>query len=171
MLGRGLTPEQVADLYDELGEPLLRWFSRQVRDRDEAADLWSETWARVVASRRRVKGDSRAEHAAFVYTTARNLLTDWGRRGIVRRRALDQLGMLPLRLPEAPALPDDDPAALAELARLPADQAAAVRMRVVDDLEYDEIARRLDSTEPAVRQKVSRGLKRLRGRLEERGDA
>ncbi len=49
-----------------------------MRDREEASDLWSETWARVFASRTRIRGASHGEHAAFVYTTARYLLFDCG---------------------------------------------------------------------------------------------
>src|SRR5690348_12543225 len=75
-LRRGLSAEEVAELFDELGAPLLSWFRREVKTRDEAADLWSETWARVVASRSRIRGSTRAEHSAFVYTIARNLLAD-----------------------------------------------------------------------------------------------
>ena len=153
-------------LFDELGAPLLSWFRREARTRDEAADLWSETWARVVASRSRIRGDTRAEHAAFVYTTARNLLADWRRRGVVEQRALAQLGIAPLRMDDD--VPEvGDPAALEHLERLPEDQREAVRLRVLEELEYDEIAARTGATEPAVRQRVSRGLKWLRGRLDE----
>ncbi len=165
-LRRGLSAEEVAALFDELGAPLLSWFRREARTRDEAADLWSETWARVVASRSRIRGDTRAEHSAFVYTIARNLLADWRRRGLVEQRALTQLGIAPLRMdddvPEA-----RDPAALEHLERLPEDQREAVRLRVLEELDYDEIAARTGATEPAVRQRVSRGLKWLRGRLDE----
>src|SRR6187455_2106526 len=57
-LRRGLSAEEVAELFDELGAPLLSWFRREVKTRDEAADLWSETWARVVASRTKIRGST-----------------------------------------------------------------------------------------------------------------
>jgi RNA polymerase sigma-70 factor (ECF subfamily) len=41
-------------------------------------------------------------------------------------------------------------------------QQTAVRMRVVDDLSYEEIATRTNSTNQASRLHVSRGLRRLR---------
>ena len=97
-LRRGLSAEEVAELFDELGAPLLSWFRREVKTRDEAADLWSETWARVVASRSKIRGSTRAEHAGFVYTIARNLLADWRRRGVIEQRALQRLGIEPLRM-------------------------------------------------------------------------
>jgi RNA polymerase sigma-70 factor (ECF subfamily) len=164
-LRRGLSAEEVASLFDELGAPLLSWFRREVKTRDEAADLWSETWARVVASRSRIRGSTRAEHAAFVYATARNLLADWRRRGVVEQRALAQLGIAPLRLDEELPELSGDPERL--LGDLPVEQREAVRLRVIEELDYDEIATRTGATEPAVRQRVSRGLKWLRGRLDE----
>jgi RNA polymerase sigma factor (sigma-70 family) len=163
-LRRGLSADQVAELFDELGAPLLAWFRREVKTRDEAADLWSETWARVVASRSRIRGSTRAEHAAFVYSTARNLLADWRRRGIVEQRALAQLGIAPLRM-EDEDLPDLN--ALRHLEALPPEQREAVRLRVLEELGYDEIATRTGASEPAVRQRVSRGLRWLRGRVDE----
>jgi RNA polymerase sigma-70 factor (ECF subfamily) len=163
-LRRGLSADQVAELFDELGAPLLSWFRREVKTRDEAADLWSETWARVVASRSRIRGNTRAEHTAFVYTTARNLLADWRRRGLIEQRALAQLGIQPLRLHEQDDVPDLD--ALKHLEKLPRDQREAVRLRVLEELDYDEIAVRTGASEPAVRQRVSRGLKWLRDRVE-----
>jgi RNA polymerase sigma-70 factor (ECF subfamily) len=164
-LRRGLSAEEVAELFDELGAPLLSWFRREVSTRDEAADLWSETWARVVASRSKIRGSTRGEHAAFVYTTARNLLADWRRRGLVEQRALAQLGIAPLRIEnDLPAL--DAPVVLAHLEQLPEDQREAVRLRVIEELDYDEIAARTGATEASVRQRVSRGLKWLRGRMD-----
>ena len=148
-LRRGLSAEEVAELFDDLGAPLLSWFRREVKTRDEAQDLWSETWARVVASRTKIRGSTRAEHAGFVYTIARNLLADWRRRGVIEQRALAQLGIEPLRMEDE--LGDlDDPRALKHLDSLPQDQREAVQLRVLEELDYDEIATRTGSTEPAV---------------------
>lgn len=49
-----------------------------------------------------------------------------------------------------------------KLAHLPQVQQEAIRLRVFDELSYAEIAQRLNRREPAIRQLVSRGLKRLR---------
>ena len=38
-------------------------------------------------------------------------------------------------------------------------------MRVVDDLPYEEVARRLGVSEPTARARVSRGLRALQGAL------
>jgi len=48
---------------------------------------------------------------------------------------------------------------------LPADQLQALRARVIDEREYDEIARDLDCSEAVVRKRVSRALSTLRARV------
>ncbi len=51
------------------------------------------------------------------------------------------------------------------LAHLPEAQQQAIRLRVVDDLGYDEAAEQLATTPQAVRARVSRGLSTLRKHL------
>lgn len=48
-----------------------------------------------------------------------------------------------------------------ELGRLPDDQRAAVRLRVVDELSYAEVAAQMEITPEAARTRVSRGLRTL----------
>jgi RNA polymerase sigma-70 factor (ECF subfamily) len=48
---------------------------------------------------------------------------------------------------------------------LPGDQRRAVQARVLDELEYGEIARRTGTSEQVVRKRVSRGLATMRRRL------
>jgi RNA polymerase sigma-70 factor (ECF subfamily) len=54
------------------------------------------------------------------------------------------------------------------LESLPADQRDAIRLRVLDELPYDDIARRLDCTSSVVRMRVMRGLRTLNADLEGR---
>ena len=51
------------------------------------------------------------------------------------------------------------------LAQLPAVQRDAIRARVLDERSYTEIASEIDCSEAVVRQRVHRGLSRLRERL------
>jgi len=53
------------------------------------------------------------------------------------------------------------------LDELPGDQRHAVKARVMDERDYVEIADELDISPAGVRQRVSRGLALLRGRLRE----
>jgi RNA polymerase sigma-70 factor (ECF subfamily) len=58
----------------------------------------------------------------------------------------------------------DDRASVA-LAELPSDQRAAIAAHVIDDRGYPELAGELQTSEAAVRQRVSRGLATLRRRM------
>jgi RNA polymerase sigma-70 factor (ECF subfamily) len=55
------------------------------------------------------------------------------------------------------------------LALLPRELSEIVRARIVDEVEYWEIARAFDCSEQVVRKRVSRGLTRLRARFQEAG--
>jgi RNA polymerase sigma factor (sigma-70 family) len=52
------------------------------------------------------------------------------------------------------------------LGDLPADQRTALLARIVDERPYDEIASELRCSEAVIRQRVHRGLRRLRSGLE-----
>jgi RNA polymerase sigma-70 factor (ECF subfamily) len=54
------------------------------------------------------------------------------------------------------------------VALLPEDQRAALMQRVVAERSYEEIAEELSCSPSVVRQRVSRGLRKLRSELEER---
>jgi DNA-directed RNA polymerase specialized sigma24 family protein len=56
---------------------------------------------------------------------------------------------------------------LALVDELPDRQRTAVRARIVDEPDYADIAAELRCSEKVVRQQVSRGLSRLKGRLRE----
>ena len=53
-----------------------------------------------------------------------------------------------------------------ELAKLTSDQRDALELRVVQELPYHEVARRLGTTEATARARVSRGLRALGAALE-----
>jgi DNA-directed RNA polymerase specialized sigma24 family protein len=53
------------------------------------------------------------------------------------------------------------------LDQLPAAQRDAVRARVLEDVDYRDLAARMGCSEQLVRQHVSHGLRRLRTQLEE----
>ena len=61
-----------------------------------------------------------------------------------------------------------DRTALALVDELPGDQQDALRARVIDELDYADIAKDLRCSEAVVRKRVSRGLGTLRARMEEK---
>jgi RNA polymerase sigma-70 factor (ECF subfamily) len=130
-------------------------------------DLLQDVFARTLAGLDGFEG--RSTFLTWSASVALHLAVDWSRRDARRRR------LVPL---ESPAALDgveggDGPAAAAEerdevrrareaLGRLPDGQRTAVTLRVVESLEYDEVARRLGVEPGVARQWVCRGLKRLR---------
>lgn len=67
-------------MFERYYRELLNFLARKVGDRDLAADLAQESYARVYASQTREVHEPRA----LLYTTARHLVTDHHRRSAVR---------------------------------------------------------------------------------------
>jgi len=159
--------EAFGALYDRYEEPLLAFFRRATGQADLAADLTAEVFAAAIvsaASFRPELGTARA----WLFGIARHELAQSWRRGRVEAQARRRLRMEPIvlsdenleridRLGEAGVMDS-----LELLEALPADQRAAVRARVIDGLDYSEAADVLGCSEMVVRQRVSRGLRRLR---------
>ncbi|MGZ4132609.1 MAG: RNA polymerase sigma factor [Actinomycetota bacterium] len=169
-------PAAFVELYRRHAEDLLRYFARRTLDPETAAELTAETFAEAFASRGNYR-DTGANGVAWLYGIARHQLSRFFRAGRVARTARMRMG-----LPTREVSPDDFEriedlvdfaplrAALAEaLETLAEDQREALRLRVIDGLSYAEVAARLECAEPAARQRVSRGLRRMAMVLQERG--
>lgn len=161
-------PEAFGVFYDRYERPLLAFLLRATRRPDLAADLTAEVFAQALRSAPSYCDDL-GPAQGWLFGIARHELADaWRRRHVddVARRAL---AMEPLVLTDADLerVEQLDGVALALLDGLPADQRAAVRGRVLEERPYDELAAELACSESVVRQRVSRGLRRLRTRLEE----
>lgn len=166
-------PETFVDFYREEADFVLMFLTRRTFDAEVAVELTAETFAQAWRGWRRVRSDSREEMRAWLLTIARRQLAHFLRRGHAQRTAIRRLGI------SVPDVHEDDLAAIERAAGLEGarallddalegltrDQREAVRMRVVDDLPYDEVARRLGVSEPTARARVSRGLRALQGAL------
>jgi RNA polymerase sigma-70 factor (ECF subfamily) len=132
-------------------------------------DVASETWFRVAREIRRFTGGPE-EFASWLFTVARNQAIDAARYG--RRRPV--VPVPPEDLPDRAAA--GDPAqevldrlstreALALIRSLPPDQADAVALRVIGDLDPSAVARVMGKTPGAVRVATHRGLRTLAAKL------
>jgi DNA-directed RNA polymerase specialized sigma24 family protein len=130
---------------------------RRTRRREVAFDLTAETFAAVVLACGSFDPD-RGSAAGWLFGIASNKLHESLRRGRVEAGARARLGHEPI------VVGDDD---LDHVDELPSDQRAAVLARVVDERPYEEIARAMRCSEALVRQRVHRGLARMRSRVEE----
>ena len=153
---------------------VVTFLRRRVPAPEQAFDLAAETFAVVALT----PGEFRGEGAAtgWLYGIARNVLRSSLRRGRIEDAARRRLQVEPA------SLTDDDLAAVEERAAagaeplraaldaLPAAMREALLARVVEERPYPEIAAELECSEHVVRQRVHRGLARLRAGLEDRDD-
>jgi RNA polymerase sigma factor (sigma-70 family) len=171
----GLTtedPEAFGAFYDRFEVEVLGFFWRATRRSDLAADLTAEVFAAALSS----AGGFRPELGsarAWLFGIARHELADAWQRGRVEDRARRRLGLEPVVLTDEALERIDElgrrgpGGALRLLEDLPQDQRMAVEGRVLEERDYEELAQRLSCSQSVVRQRVSRGLRSLRKRLEQ----
>ena len=160
---------QFGALFDRHHRELIGFFMRRTADAQTAADLTGEVFAAAFVARRRFTPRGPGTGRAWLFGIARKQLANYARRQHVSERHRRKLAM-------ERTLVDDDTAErfahladlhglrvelAAALATLPAGQVDAIRLRVLDELPYQEVARRLGCSEGAARVRVTRGLTRL----------
>jgi len=162
-------PEAFAAFYRRHENAMLVFFLRRGANAEVAADLTAEVFAGALTSVRRFR-PGRQPALAWLYAIANHKLSSSRRHGRVEDRARSRLGMEPIVLTddaleavEALADAERGTQVIADLlAQLPAGQCEALRMRIVDEREYVDIAGELLCSPAVVRQRVSRALKSLR---------
>jgi len=167
-------PDAFAELYAAHAKMVLRFLARKTLDPELALDLTAETFALALEHRHQFRGSTVAEEQSWLFTIARRLALGWWRRGSVERSGLERLRVeLPTfsdgQLEEVERiadLPELRRTLAAAVDRLPADQAHAVRERVMWERSYTEIAEETGVTEQVIRARVSRGLKTLARHLD-----
>ncbi len=171
-----LTADDIAALYDAHARAFVAYFARRVLDPEAAVDLTAETFAAAFVNRAQYRGDAAdgdADAVGWIYGIARNQVAMYFRAGAVERRAVAKLGVERPELTEPEFERIEELAELADLRRRVASELAAMahehaeplRLRVVDELGYDEIAARLGISEQTARARVSRALRALAVRL------
>jgi len=161
-------PAAFAAFCDRHAVAVLGFFARRTTCAATAADLTAETFAQAYASRRRYR-DTGDPATAWLFAIARRQLAGFVRRQAVDDRARRRLGIAPSALDDVSFERIEDLADLRALrgaledalASLPPEQAEAIRLRVLRELSYADVAGRLGCSEGAARVRVCRGLDRL----------
>ena len=154
--------------YERHEEFVFSLFVRWGAGGELAADLAAETFARALAGRRSFDR-ARGEPRGWLCGIARHVLSESRARGRVQDRVRRQLGCERLVLDDAAIARIDALSggeALAALEDLPADQRRAVSGRILAETGYEDLALALRFSPGVARQRVSRGLRALRQRLE-----
>jgi RNA polymerase sigma factor (sigma-70 family) len=163
------TPSAFSRVYEAKARELLTFFVRRTFDVEVARDLTAETFAQAFEHRRRFRGKTDAEAAAWLYGIARHQLARYARTGVIHRKAVARLGV------DVPAVSEDDHHRIVELAgladlrktvadafaALPPAQREALRLRVIDEHAYPDVAAALGVSEETARARVSRALRRI----------
>jgi RNA polymerase sigma-70 factor (ECF subfamily) len=170
--GFAITSESLEELWRAHAPGLAVYIARKTLDAGVAADLTAETFAQAYTKRHQFRGGSRDAAVGWLYGIARHQVSHFVRRHRAEARALARLGI------EAPPADDtlgrfEDLAGSRDLRRsiatqlrdLSPEQQEALRLRVLDELSYEQMAARLGIDERAVRARVSRGIRTLASRL------
>ncbi len=154
-----------AEFYRRHVRAVTAYMRSRVTDNEAAFDLTAETFASALAGIRGFDSD-RGSAAGWLWTIAQNELRRAWRRGQVADQARRNLQMQPVQVSEDALVGVEDLEVEGELQasldQLPLDEREAIRRRVLDEEPYAGIAADLDCSQAVVRQRVSRGLRRLR---------
>ncbi len=164
---------EFAAMYEREIERVLIFLARRTLDVTIAADLAAETFALAFRGWRRLQGRTDEELRAWLFTVARRQVSRYLRSARAEQRAVRRLGI------QVPIVHEDDVDLIEQRAGLSAlraelseqlvslnpQQRDALRLRVVEERPYPEVAMALGISEQAARARVSRGLRALRSVL------
>ena len=148
-------------------EAVLAFHGGRVRDPELAADLTAETFAAALVAVRDPSRELPESPVAWLFTIAHRKFVDSFRRGRVEHEARQRLAFERMEITDEAIERIDaivgSTDVLAHLAaQLPADQFQALRARVIDERDYEDIAGELRCSPALVRVRVSRALRTLR---------
>ena len=147
---------------------IMRYLLRASGDRDDAADLFQETWLRAYRAYPRLEPDR--EVRPWLYAIAVNLCRNRARDGARRRRVIvadDQQDSAAERAGKTQRSHNENEGyvmvRLGELiSALPERQREALQLRYFAGLDYSEIAKIMQCSQPAARANVSQALRKLK---------
>jgi RNA polymerase sigma factor (sigma-70 family) len=162
-------PQAFREFYDRYAAWVRSWFARQTGSESAALDLTAETFAQAWHAARRFRDMADGSGAPWLFGIARNLLRQYHKHNRIESAARERLG-----LPAAWADCEDyeavderleagslAPALRHAVRALPREQRRALELRVVQQLDYEEVAGALGCSQNAARLRVSRALRSL----------
>jgi RNA polymerase sigma factor (sigma-70 family) len=162
-------PQAFREFYDRYAVWMRAWLVRQTGSETAALDLTAETFAQAWHASKRFKDMAGGSGAPWLFGIARNLVRQYHKHNRIETAARERLG-----LPSAYAECEDyervddriaasamGPALRVAVGALPSEQRRALELRIVDQLDYEEVAGRLGCSQNAARLRVSRALRAL----------
>ena len=157
------TRAELTTLVEDCAEPLVWHAFRLLGSMPDAEDVVQDVFVRVFAAGQR---DEVASVRAYLHRAVGNACTDFLRsrsRSDRRRESID-IDRLPTGATARPTSEALEERARIQglLGRLPRDQAEAIRLRVFDGLQLDEISEVLDCPINTVSSRLRYGFQKLR---------
>lgn len=146
----------------------------KVRNPEDARDVAQDAFVKAFHSLRNL--DDPRRFPAWIKRIASNMAIDLlrkRRQTVVSLDEIEEKRAVATTEPVAPEMIDNEGQQnrtmlmiLDSIEELPDTTRQAVELRFLESLDYEEIAERLDISQGAVRQRVSRGVRELRDKLE-----
>ena len=145
------------------------WFQRQTGSDAASLDLTAETFAQAWHASRRFRDLAGGSGAPWLFGIARNLLRQYHKHNRIESAARERMGLPSTwdvcddyeRVDERIAAKSLAPRLRHAVSALPTEQQRALELRVVQQLDYDEVAGELGCSQNAARLRVSRALRSL----------
>src|SRR4051812_39263820 len=162
-------PQAFREFYERYAVWVRSWLERQTGSEAAALDLTAETFAQAWRGLRRFRDMADGSGAPWLFGIARNLLRQYHKHNRIETAARARLG-LPVdwegtdeydAVDERIAATSLKPALQDAVGSLPSEQRAALELRVVQQLPYEEVAHELGCSINAARLRVSRALRAL----------
>ncbi len=170
MSGLTAQQEQLESMIAQLWPKVYRFFYYKLQNREEAEEMTQETFQRVYKR----LGNARLEEEnmeGYVFTAARNLLTDfWRTKG--RRSgtvSVDELQDQGWDLPQHPQEIESAMMVRQALNQLPLDYRRVLTWRIIEGWKVEEVARKMKRSPGAVRSLQHRAVQLLKEILEKGG--
>jgi RNA polymerase sigma-70 factor (ECF subfamily) len=165
-------PEAFGRLYDRHAESLFGRIRREGVSAGDARDVLAETFAQAWIHRRRFRDPGTGSAYPWLAGIARNLTRNYFRTAAVEARGRRRLKIeLPPPEPEEIVFAldaTDSQTARALLDEFDQPARRAVELRVIEGLDYREVAQRLGCTSETARKRVSLALRAMRIAWEEK---
>jgi RNA polymerase sigma-70 factor (ECF subfamily) len=162
--GLGEAAPSFAAVAEELLDDVYGYLLYLTKNWAVAEDLTGETFEAAMRKWRRFD-PARGTPRAWLLAIARSTALDWFRADSRRRKREERAGAAEPREESAPFGESISPELAESLSRLSAGEREVVVLRVVLDLEGEEVARLLGITPTAVSTRLSRALTKLEERM------
>lgn len=149
-------------LYARYSARVYGYLRQRLQDPQAANDVFQLTFTKL--HRSRVQYNSSFPFAPWLFTIVRNALLDWMKSKKTNEKLREDFE-LSERIFNQPIFENLNAADPVNLSSLPMNQRSAIEMRYFEELPFEEIAKRLETSPANVRQLISRGIRQLKNAL------